>query len=691
MTATQGTLPGPDDERQTPEDIAAAARSETAFRNNRQRVGQGTAFMGEVHGDAYFLAGVGLSDDAATERILKPRLREGPYPADEVIRKLCGFIEPPSYAQCRKVLDRRILLLKAEGGTGSSTAAFALLAERHGTGSIIGLDPVEDLARWRPKDGRGYLLQGMPQEVVDSLGEVVIRGLADLLGQVGAHLVVTVGREVELPTDTLPWQVVHLPPQPYEVAAKRLHVMAGAGELTGEQLSTALGHLASREFIDHLRTYPFPGDSVELAEELREAVVSGKSATSVLEGLRLGGDSAARTVLDKARHSADAVSLIAAIALLPRQDRTVIQQFAAGLRPLLRERAEAGSAAEQPERADVLGPSFEDRLKAVGAELLPLKSGSARRHRYPVQPVAFSGRHRSEVLLRRLWLDYEDMPELLWRALDALPRHPGIDLAAGRAIGGVLAHATGPSALRQLTPFAASNKRWQRRLVAFVLGEVAQHAELGGAVQEQLRHWSLSRTDNIRCTVAETCAGSYGLARPVAALGLLDAVLDGPEKNTERSLRTAVSFALSVLLTEEPNHPLVLDRVVEWLMSEHGTLRHAFAADVVEAMALSTFPRPGRSGPKRVSLADVMGDHPRQALALVVLALDTPATYGAVTEGLLAIENDPRMRDRAAFATFLSALSDTARARRGFTRFMLHRHRERSLQRSDQRSERSVS
>lgn len=671
MSTARSVSSGPGGERVL-EDTARAGQPESGFRDNQQWVRQGTAFMGDVYGDAHFHAA------AATEEVVKPRLREGPYPADEVSGKLSGFVEPPSHARCRKALDRRILLLGAEDGTGAGTAAFALLAERHGTAGITGLDPMEDPARWRPKDARGYLLLGLSQDAADSLGGVVLRGLAELLRQAGAHLVVTVGREVELPADTCAWQVAHVPPPPYEVAVNRLRTMAGAGELTGEQLSTALGHLASREFADHLHAHPLPGDSVELAEELREVAASGKPAVTALERLRLGSDSAARAALDKARHSADAVSLIAAVALLHRRDRTVIERFAAELRPLLHERAGVGPAADQPERPDVLGPSLEDRLKAVGAELLPPESGTARRYRYPVRPVAFSGRHRPETLLRRLWLEYEGMPELLWRALEALPAQPGVDMAAGRAIGRVLRHATGPNALRQLAPFAASDRRWQRRLVAFALGEVAQHTGLRSAVQEQLRQWSRLRSVDIRCTVAETCAGSYGLARPTAALGLLDAVLDGPEGDAERNLRTAVSFALRVLLSEEPNHVRVLDKVGEWLASEHGTLRHALAVDVIGEMARATPSRPGGSGPGRVSLADVLGDHPQQAVPLVALALDTPAIHEVVAGGLIAIEQDPRMRCRAAFTSFLAALSGAARGRRGFTRFMLRRHRNRA-------------
>ncbi|MFE0376667.1 hypothetical protein ACFW1M_13985 [Streptomyces inhibens] len=679
MSAEQRASPGPDGGGTPAEDgVHAAGRPENSFRDNQQRVGHGMAFMGGVQGDVYYLAGTELPDDDVTEKIIKPRLREGPYPADEVRKRLCGFVEPPSYLRCRKVLDRRVLVMRAGGGTGASTAAFALLAERYGADGITGLDSMENLAVWRPKGGRGYLLQGLSPAAADSLSEVALTSLGDLLRRSGAHLVVTVAKEAQLPADTLPWQVRHLPPAPGEVAAKRLQTMAESGDLTGAQLNDALAHLASREFTDYLGAHPLPDDGVDVAGGLREAVVSGTSAASVLDDLLVGSASAARAALAEARHSADDLSLMAAIALLSRQDRTVIEQFTAVLRPLIGERAGPRPGSELPERADVLGPAFEDRLEAVGARLLPTEFGSTSRYRFPVQPVAFSGRHRSDALLRHLWLEHEGMSELLWKALDALPYQPGIDLTAGGAIGRVLTHATGPSTLRQLVPFAASDRRWRRRLVAFALGELGQHAVLAGAVREQLRQWSRARSGLVRCTVAETCAGSYGLARPAAALKLLDTVLDGPEADAERSLRTAVSFALGALLTEEANHTLVFDKVAEWLESEQGTPRHTLAAHVVESMSLSTFPQPGRSGTRRVSLADVMVEHPAHGLNLVILALDAPSTHEATVQRLLQIEGDPALRRRTAFAPFLSALSGMAREHRGVMRFMLRRHRHRT-------------
>ncbi|MFI7098627.1 hypothetical protein ACIBK8_04615 [Streptomyces sp. NPDC050161] len=646
-----------------------------SYRDNQQRVDRGMAVMGGIGGDANLFFGI---DEDVAERIVKPRLREGPYPAGDVLGRLRGFVEPPAYAQCRKVLDGHILLLRAGGGTGASTAAFALLAERYGADGITGLDSPDDLSRWRPTEGRGYLLQGLSPTAAASLGEVALTALAALLRRAGAHLIVTVRAETALPGDTVPWQVVHRPPPPAEVAAKRLDTMADAGELTAGQVTDALGHLASADFTGYLHAHPLPGDGVEVAKGLRDLVMSGRPAASVLDELRTGAPAAAHKALAESSHRADRLSLMAAISLLPEQDRTVIEEFSAILRPHIDERGGAhasGTGGSQTGR-DVLGPAFEDRLEAVGARLLARRFGAA--PRYPVQPVVFSGRHRSDALLRCLWLEYEGMANLLWKTLDEVPHHFGIELAAGQAIGKVLAHATGPGTLRQLQPFAASDRRWRRRLVAYALGELVQYPALTGAVRDQLRQWSRSVFVPLRCTVAETCAGSYGLARPAAALKLLDDALDGRDAELAGTLRTAVSFALSTLLSEDANHVLVLDRLREWQEADPGTQRHALAVHFIESMSLTTFPKPGAPGVRRVRLADFLTEHPERAFDLVVTALDDPATHEATATGLSLIESDQGLRHRTAFPQFLARLSASARSHRGVLRFVLRRHRART-------------
>ncbi|MFE0421779.1 hypothetical protein [Streptomyces sp. NPDC058953] len=672
--AAEPDVPPNTDQPAPPAGLRAGQHS--SLREGDQRVDSGVALMGNVGGDFTYL-NISAWTDEATERILKPRLREGPYPADEVRGRLYGFVEPPSYGRCRKALDGRIVLLRARAGTGARTVAFALLAERHGESGVTGLDAMADLSAWRPKAGRGYLLQGLPAASARSLDGVRLAGLAEAMHGAGAHLVVTVAQDARLPSDTSRWEEAHAAPGPHEVVEGRLRLMAAEGRLDGSQLDAALGHLASPECTDYLSTHPLPGDAVDLSDGLRQCTETSASIKSVLKDLLTGTEAAARSALAKARHSADEVSLMAAVALLRGQDRTVIEQFAAAMRPSLGARAAKTGRNETPEEqpSDVLGPSFEDRLEAIGARPLAPRSSSADRYRYPVQPIVFSGRHRSAALLRHLWLDFEGMPDALWGALEQLRYQPGLDVAAGEAIGRVLAHATGPGALTQLHRFASSGDRWRRRLVAVALGEIVQHPLVSGAVKEQMRRWSRSSAV-LRCTVAETCAGSYGLARPAAALKLLDTVLDGSSPDLDAKLRSAVSFALGALLTEEANHIEVLETVTRWLETGRGTPRHTLAVHVIHCMSLSTFPQPGASGAVRMSLARTLERHPAQGFALVVLGLDDPSTYEAVAQGLGRVEADPDMFQRTAFALVVRELSRTARHRRGVIRFLLGRHRD---------------
>ncbi|MER5974280.1 hypothetical protein ABT112_32005 [Streptomyces sp. NPDC002055] len=671
-----------------PEGPGAAAPEAHGYRN-RQHVGHGVAVAGGVGGDFHYHAAPEPRDDSVSEVVLRPEFREGPYPAEDVARRLLGFAEPASYARCREALGHHLLFLAAERGAGAGTTAFALLQERCGADRVTGLNSAEDLTAWQPGPGRGYLLRWLAPDVADKLGEVPVRALCHRLREAGSFLVVTVAAELRLPTDTAAWQVRHLPPKPYDVALLRLRALAAERRLAPELLPLALEHLDRSEFRRYLGTSPLPAVGVDVAEELLEVVTSGRTVATALENLRLGGVQEAHAALDGMRDRADQLALTASVALLEGLDRTVIEQFAATLRTLFTERAAMAPALAPPfdaapppavtpaERPDLLGPAFEDRCAEIGAQPGPPRIVSSGRYRHRMQPVAFRGRHRAESVLRRMWLEHEGMAELFWTGLHALPYQQGADLAAGRAIGRVLVHATGPQALRQLQTFAEADQRWRRRLAAYALGEVAQNAELMSGVQAQLRQWAGVRDVNRRCTVAETCAGSYGLARPAVALNLLDTVLDGPDEGTEPRLRGAVVFALGVLLGEETNHRSVLNRITQWLTAPVGSLRHACAAQVTEALCLTGFPEPYRRASRKLTLVDVIGDHPDLALPLVIAALDAPASRTAAAEGLAAVERDPALCRRAAFGTFLRALADASAGHRGVISFLLTRHRNR--------------
>ncbi|WP_369202087.1 hypothetical protein [Streptomyces sp. PU-14G] len=637
-----------------------------------------------VGGDLNVFAGSDPSDEAATERVLPPRFREGPYPAQEIAKKLRGFIAPPVFDRCLDILGSpgqgrgRVLLLRGGGGDGATTTAFALLRYWHGEDGVTGLDTDEDPAAWTPIASRGYLLRNLSQAAADKLTEVTLTTLADRLAASGSCLVITVGGDVELAKDSGPWQVEHEPPLAREVAESHLLAAARAGMLTAAERDQALGQLSTPALRTHLDTGLLPPAAADVAEALREAAVSGKQVDDVLGSLRHGDDKSADDALREARHSADSLALLAAVSLLERQDRTVVAQFAATVRGLLTEWTgpEGGRGS-----TDLLGTSFEHRLKRVGAGTLPPRFVSAPWRRHRMQPVAFHSRHRATAVLRRLCLDYEGFTDVLWQGLHDLPYQPGVDLAAGAALGRVLTYATGPGALRRLRTFAESALRWKRRLAAYAIGEVGQHVELAGATHDHLRQWSRQRDVNIRCTVAEVCAGSYGLARPSASLTLLDNVLSGEGSPTqlEPRLRNAVTFALGVLLTEDANVPAVLDRLVGWLEMPVGSLGHAYAVHAVDTLCRESFPGPRQSGVRRIGLAQVLGEHSSQAMALVALGLDDSGTHAAVAEGLSAVEYDPAQRRRASFESFLRALPAVADGNRGVTRFLLTRYRHNTL------------
>jgi hypothetical protein len=638
---------------------------------NRQGVGQGAAVGRDVLGDV--VINMLSRDGDADGQILKPRLREGPYPAEDVEDRLRGFVTPPSHRACLDTLTtRRVLLLRGEAGTGTSTAALALLREVAGGRGITGLS-FTDLAKWKPSAG-GYLSQGLDPETVGRLDEVALHELVGRLGAAGAYLVVIVDRSTVLPRALSPWCGVHTPPDPADVARTRLRGFAEQRALSGEELEVALALLDRTEFKDYLAASRSPLAGTEVADELREVAVGDRSVEEAAENLRLGTREAAVRLLTDVRKNPADLALTAALALLERQDRSEVERFTAPLRARITERVPAGASAPE---GDLLGRHIDERLAAVRAQLLPRVPQSGSTYRYWAEPVAFRGRHLADEVLRRLWLDYEGFSDVLLTWLAGLPYVPGLDRIAGQRIGRVLCQASGPYALQGLTLFAKSTLAWQRRLAGFALVEAAQDAVLSPQVRSQLRGWGKGTNQQLRCTAAETCAAGLGLALPDFTLGLLSGILDQDERPGSTDVRTAVSAAIGVLLTEDANREPVLRCLAAWLTEPSGAPRREYAIRGVRDLCGDGFPAVKRTGVRRLTFHELYAAGAWETLLpLVGAALDDPTVRKTVMTALLAVEEAPDAGGDERLEEFFRALAEAGGGQRGLVRVLIERWRE---------------
>ncbi|GAB2887773.1 hypothetical protein [Streptomyces mayteni] len=648
---------------------------------NHQRIDQGAAVQGNVHGGINLM--FGNSEFAAAEKVVKPRFREGPYPAEDVAERLRTFVEPPSIGRCRDTIDRRrVLLLAGSHGSGVSTAAFALLRERIGGdsegdsgGQIIGLDPSSSLTDLKPSKACGYLVRGLSAESAKALTDVALAALQNRLRAANAHLVIIVDPALRLPGSTARWRADHEPPLASDVA--RVHL--AAAELTEEQLSIAMADLGHPLVKGHLEGQP-PGVGVEVAEELRHVALGDRQLPEAMTNLTRNAAGEATDTLLEVRTDADGLALATSIALLERQDRTLITRCAAELRPLLdpppddppRDDADRNRGRKHDrdrhrdrdrDRDDVLGDDLTTRLHKINAQALPrvVESGSRYWYRYWVEPVAFRRKHLAETILARLWLDHDGIGDavLTWLLAESTRYSPGMDYVAGLAIGRVLRRATGPDVLRQLAPLAASSDRWRRRLVAYALNEAAEDGLLAGAVRDQLWDWSYSKDDHLRATVADTCAGGFGLVRPERTLRMLDHVLDGPDRYT---VRTAVSQALAVLLTEAANTELVLATYAEWIARPEDGGQRAYALGAIPQLI--------------TEFLQLDVDDPGPLLPLVIRSLDDDQARQAVVDVLLRAERSLIPGTRARATALITALATAAGDRRGVRALLVARLRQ---------------
>ncbi|RKN43025.1 hypothetical protein [Streptomyces hoynatensis] len=630
----------------------------------RQHVGQGTAVLGDVKGDVNVHIAA-AAQDAAAEKVVKPRFREGPYPEEDVAKRLRAFVEPPSFARAREVLARRrVLLLVGAAGTGAGTAAFALLRELPGeTGRLIGLDPRDDPTGLEPKGkGRRYLVPWLSQDSAEALTEVALTALQDRLERAGAHLVVVAAPTLRLPAGTARWQIRHEPPLPAEVARAHLRTLG----LSEDHLSLAAAHLGDPQVKAYLDGTRDPAAGTEVAEELKHVALGSRTLHEALLNLTRTAEDEATETLREARKDPAALALATSIALLEGQDRTVIARCAAALRPLLDptppEPPPAGPKGLAKAEPDVLGDDFTTRLDRVNADPLPrvVDSGSRYWYRYWVEPIAFRRRHQAETILSRLWLDHEGIAEAIlhWLRKASTRYAPGLDYTAGQAIGRVLRRATGPDVLQRLEPLAESPERWRRRLVAYALNEAARDGLLAGAVRDQLWTWSRARNEHLRATVAETCAGGFGLVRPDRTLRMLDRLLDGPARSV---VRRGVSLAIAVLLTEGQNAAAVTETLTRWMARPEKSGQRDYALGAAPQL-LSDF------------LALDAGE-PGPLLPLVRESLDDPKARSAVMDALLRAERSPHPGTRARATALVTALAATAGGRRGVRALLVARLR----------------
>ncbi|MFL0024568.1 hypothetical protein ACJBCE_16740 [Streptomyces sp. NBUL23] len=189
-----------------PTDAAAAARArregQKLLSSNRDLIGFDRSDIGQVH-----IGDINVRLDALRSGLL---MRDGPVPAEELLRIRRTHIEPDGYVRLRRALEaRRLLVLGGAPGTGRASTALALLEEvtragegRENSERVRRADPargVRELATQvaggtggHPR-GTGYLLE----PALDRPGTLPPDGmdldqLASALAEQGSYAVVVV-------------------------------------------------------------------------------------------------------------------------------------------------------------------------------------------------------------------------------------------------------------------------------------------------------------------------------------------------------------------------------------------------------------------------------------------------------------------------------------------------------------------
>ncbi|KPC61167.1 hypothetical protein [Streptomyces chattanoogensis] len=522
---------------------------------------------------------------------------EGPVSAQEILEAGAGFAEPACFGAALGELTSRILFLSGEPGTGRRTTALNLLRRHNNNGMALrALDSDLDLSRWSPRrgDARGCLLEGVPDRRFLKAG--VIASLRNRLRDADACLLIVLPDDPELVRDLerdLHLTVVrYSPPPPHDVFAARL-ADAVPDAATRSRLLAGL----ETDLLDELLAPQLvPVQVAELVTAITSAEDGGTDAGDLRDRLSFLAGKEVPDLLKKLLNDPDGLAFLLATCVFEGLDRRIVRDQAQRLLAradgrldavLVPRDGEGPGQAQQPRPNPdfVFRRSMDDLLRTVRAECSPREIRATSGHDYAVEPVRFTRHRQAEAVLRYVWREFGQLPELLTDWLEGVGLDDELTGAVGRVMGMAASWGGGRSALAHIQALATSDHTTSRKLAVHALGVAAEDPVLASEVKYRLDRWSRAQGWKLRWTVAHACGTDFGAARPERALRLLSRLARELDDKRDAKVDRVMRLAL-VNLFVGGSQTAVFRRLADW--SE---------ADGTEAgLAFRTLPALFRSG-----------------------------------------------------------------------------------------------
>ncbi|WP_205614178.1 hypothetical protein [Streptomyces dangxiongensis] len=560
----------------------------------------GTVNSGSVRGGQRVTNGAGAAGAGGGG----PRVvaHEGPVSATEIMDAVSGFAEPEWFPTAMAELDRRVLFLSGEPGTGRRTAALNLLHRHTGhTMSLRAVDSDEDLAAWHPTDTgtRGYLVDGLfPAR---PLKPGTVGNLRRLLNDADARMVIVLPDDPvvvrSLTRDLHVTPVRCTPPPPRAVFEARLE----AEVPNRTERARLLANLEPGLLDELLAGRLMPAQVRELVDAVVGTTDGGTTAGDIRDRLSYLAEEEVPDLLRSLRDDPDGLAFLLATCVFEGLDHRIVREQAERLVDLADGRlhsvlpqgtgdrpgtgtgagtnAGAGGEAGQqgvpgpdgpgsprrpvPNPRFVFRRSLDDLLHTVRAEYGAKEYHSTHGYTYVVEPVRFTRHRQGEAVLRHVWREYGRLSGLLTSWMGEVNGESDLTQPVGRVMGMAARWGGGRRALLHIRELAGSDRATGRAVAAYALGVAAEDPVLAGEVKYRLAQWSVQSSWQVRWTVAHACGTGFGAARPDQAMRLLRNVFRGEGDRQETTVAKVVRRAL-VNLFATGNQPTVFGHLIAW-------------------------------------------------------------------------------------------------------------------------------
>lgn len=530
----------------------------------------------------------------------------GPVPADELADLRAFYVPFEEYDVAHQMLvNRRVLVLRGEVGSGRRTSALALLTNLVGEQIIdLGHDrELEPLLAGEGEKNCGYVLCCTTGAEVDKLTQPRL-GLAErMLGDLDSFLVITLSGRSHAQHEGLERYLVdHQAPDLNRVIQSHLYWRCRGS------LDPPEDWLADPRLVEQVAVATQPRAMANLATELVQALKCGRSVDDALDRVRQYARIEAQRLLRgtgqagqefQPTEQLQRCALLIALAVFNDAPYLPVAAAAESLAQLLIAAAYPRSA---PDR-QIFALRRNDCIRWLQGTIEHRRRSN--RAKQSIEHIRLRNPDLPSAILHELWHEYDATRPSVLRWVQDLANRQSAELRvrAAQAVGKLATDDFEYVYQEVISGWAGSRFASQREAAAWALEVAFVTGDTEDRIRQLLRDWCRSGTKNRQLTAVTTYGTRIGASSPEEALRSLLYLA-----RSEDIQMTRIACNSVVELFAGGQHEQVLDTLQKWLTEPDLTARRFTVASLVQIAYL-------RDDSGRPLLLPMCGEnHPRAGL-----------------------------------------------------------------------------